>query len=429
MIETPSAALSALRAETTRLSIGDRRALLAALADAAIRRAEDLASAADADYNGRSRTETLIADVLLVAQAARRARRWLRWWARPRLVPVPLAFMPSLAWVEPVPKGVVGVMAPWNYPIQLGLWPLAEALAAGNRVVLKPSEHTPRTAALLAELVEAALGPRIARVVQGDAAVAADFAAQPWDHLVFTGGTDTGRQVMRAAADHLVPLTLELGGRCPALVLPGADLARAAKAILAGKAMNAGQTCVAPDTVVLVGHEPEMFRAACRAASVPCESAVLPHRRTAQAKLAAGGEILPGGIALLPDDPGNEIFGPALALETVSNLDSAIGWLRQRPAPLAIYLFGASKEERQALAARSRSGAIVEDRCVDYAAFPALPFGGVGASGFGRYHGRAGFDAFSDWRARVRHGPFALSRLLDPPRDHRALTLARRLLR
>ena len=425
----PAEALAALRAEEPRLSIRERRALLAALARVVVRRAEDFATAADADYGGRSTMETLLADVLLVAQAARRARRWLWWWSRPRPVLAPFPFQPSLAWVEPVPKGVVGVMAPWNYPIQLGLWPLAEALAAGNRVALKPSEHTPLTAALLAEVVAEALGPGVGRVVLGDATVAADFAAQPWDHLVFTGGTGTGRAVMRAAAENLTPLTLELGGKCPAIVLPGADLRRAARAILAGKAVNAGQTCVAPDTVLLVGHEGGAFAAACRAAATPVDSAVLPRQRERQADLAKGGEALPGGIILVPDREEGEIFGPALAVRAVEDLAEAIAWVRARPAPLAIYLFGAKRAEAAAVAAQTRAGALVEDRCVEHVAFTALPFGGAGASGFGRYHGFAGFAAFSDWRARVRHGPFALSRLLDPPRDARAERLARRLLR
>ncbi|MXP65474.1 aldehyde dehydrogenase family protein [Roseomonas sp. M0104] len=428
-MNTPAAALAALRAEEARLSLRERRRLLAALAREVIRRAEDFVAAADADYGGRSAVETLVADVLLVAQAARRARRWLWWWARPRPVVAPLAFQPSLAWVEPVPKGVVGVMAPWNYPVQLGLWPLAEALAAGNRVALKPSEHTPRTAALLAEVVEAALGPRVARVVQGDATVAAGFAAQPWDHLVFTGGTETGRAVMRAAAENLTPLTLELGGKCPAIVLPGADLQQAARAILAGKAVNAGQTCVAPDTVLLVGHGGEAFAAACRACVVPVDSAVLPGQRTRQTTLSEGGERLAGGLALVADQETGEIFGPSLAVRAVDDLAAALAWVRARPAPLAVYLFGASRSEAAAVASQTRSGALVENRCVEHAAFTALPFGGVGASGCGRYHGFAGFSAFSDWRARVRHGPFALSRLLDPPRSEKAARLARRLVR
>lgn len=427
MTATPAEALAALRAETAPVPPRRRRALLAALAKAVTDRAGDIVAAAEADYQGRSAIDTLLADVMLVAQAARRARRWLGWWSRPRPVLAPLAFQPALAWVEPVPKGVVGILAPWNYPVQLALWPLAEAIAAGNRVVLKPSEHTPHIAALLAELVEGALGRDVARVVQGDAQVAADFAAQPWDHLVFTGGTATGRAVMRAAAEHLTPLTLELGGKCPAIVLPGADLPRAARAILAAKAVNAGQTCVAPDTVLLLGHSAAAFTAACSKAAAPLESAVLPRERPRQARLAAGGTALPGGITLIADEQAEELFGPVLALREVPDLAAVLGWLRAHPAPLAISLFGASRAERAAITAGARAGAIVEERCLDHAAFPGLPFGGVGGSGFGRYHGRAGFEEFSDWRARVRHGRFALSRLFDPPRAASRWALAWKL--
>jgi acyl-CoA reductase-like NAD-dependent aldehyde dehydrogenase len=303
----------------------------------------------------------------------------------------------------------------------------------------------PRTAALLAEVVPPALGEDVARVVLGGPDVAAEFAAQPWDHLVFTGGTETGRKVMRAAAGHLVPLTLELGGKCPTLVLPGADLARAARAILAGKAINAGQTCIAPDTVLLLGHTREAFVDACRAAgpALP-ESAVVNDRQAARlARLTEGAALTPLGpdgagrhkaLAIgeaPPDHPlhREEIFGPVLALQPVASLAEAIAWIVARPSPLAIYLFGATAEEERTVAAATKSGAIVHERCVEYAAFPALPLGGVGASGFGRRNGEAGFLEFSNLRARVRHGRFSLARLLDPPRGPRTRALVRRLLR
>ncbi|MFC0408615.1 aldehyde dehydrogenase family protein [Roseomonas elaeocarpi] len=428
---SPAEALAALRAIPGRLTIPERRRLLRALADTLSRRAEDVVAALDADYGGRSPEDTLLADVLVVLQAARRARRWLRWWARPRFVLAPFAFQPCLSWVEPVPKGVVAVMAPWNYPVQLALWPALEAVAAGNRVALKPSEHAPRTAALLAEILHEAWGPAVAQVVQGDAAVAADFAAQPWDHLVFTGGTATGRRIAAAAAANLVPLTLELGGQCTALVLPGADLARAARAILVAKAVNAGQTCVAPDTVLLVGHRREAFRAACLATGIAADSQVAPVQRARQAAQAEGTEPLaPGPTPLrLGGDGAEERFGPVLGAVECTDLDAALRWLAARPAPLALSLFGATAAEEARLAHETRSGAIVTNRVIDHVAFPALPFGGVGGSGHGRYHGRAGFESFSDWRARVRHGPFALARLTDPPRGEFSRKLARRLAR
>jgi acyl-CoA reductase-like NAD-dependent aldehyde dehydrogenase len=431
----PAAALAALRAAASRDGPPDlarRCDLLARLAKELKRRAEAIAAAADADFDGRSRVETILADAVLVADSALHARRHLRRWARPRRAAVPFPFWPARARLEPQPKGVVGIMGPWNYPFQLTLAPAVDAIAAGNRVVVKPSEHAPRCAALIGEILEAALGPDMARSVTGDAAVGADFAAQPWDHLVFTGGTGTGRAVARAAAENLVPVTLELGGKCPALVLPGADLAAAARAILVGKALNAGQTCVAPDTVLLVGHARADFEAACRASGIAVpETAVIGAAQAARLdRLAAGAALSP----LAPDGPGlrraialaeaaddhpllqEEIFGPILPVVPCAGLDAAIAWVVARPVPLAIYLFGATPAEEAAVAVATRSGAIVAGRCVEHVGFPGLAFGGLGASGQGRTHGEEGFRALSNLRARVRHRPYALARIFDPPR-------------
>jgi len=441
---TPADALAALRAAEARegrLPPDRRRELLARLARAVLSRAEAFAAALDADYGGRSRVETLLADVLVVADAAKYSRRKLRSWARPRRAAVPYPFWPATAFEEPVPKGIVGVIGPWNYPVQLTLWPVVDAIAAGNRVAVKPSEFVPRTADLIAATLEDALGGDVARVVQGDAAVAAEFAAQPWDHMVFTGGTATGRKVAEAAARNLVPMTLELGGKCPAVVLPGADLARAARDILAGKAINAGQTCIAPDTVLLIGHAPADFAAACRAAGIVPDSAIASDAQAARLDALTGGAQLEslGGrddgrrraIALILSTPrlgSAEIFGPVLAVQPVPDLAAAVAWIVAHPPPLAIYLFGATRDEEAAVAAGTRSGAIVCDRTVEYAAFPGLGFGGVGASGIGRYHGRAGFLEFSDLRARVRHGRWSLSRLFDLPRRPLAERIVTRLI-
>lgn len=441
--ETPGGALARLRtaeARDGRLALGQRRDLLDRLARTLLARAEDLAAALDADYGGRSRLETLLTDVLCTVEAARHARRHLRRWAKPRSVGVPYPFWPARAWEEPVPKGIIGIMAPWNYPVQLALVPVVDALAAGNRVAVKPSESVPRTAALIAEVLEAALGPDIAATVQGGPEVAADFAAQRWDHLMFTGGTETGRKVAQAAARNLVPVTLELGGKCPALVLPGADLAVAARDILAGKAVNAGQTCVAPDTVLLVGHTPQAFAAACRASGIalPESGLVSPaqvHRLdrllqdVARTPLGPDGPGRQRALALAFPAPGDalareEIFGPVLAVEAMAGLAAAIAWINNRPSPLAIYLFGATRAETAAVAAATRSGALVSGRTVEYAAFPALGFGGTGGSGQGRYHGKQGFLTFSEIRSHVRHGRWSLARIFDLPRKR----LAQRLI-
>lgn len=446
---TPAtAALAALREAEARDGAPDaarRRDLLARLAAEVKRRAEDIAAAAAADFGARDRIETLLADAVLVADFALHARRHLRRWMRPRRVAVPFPFLPARARVEPVPKGIVGIMAPWNYPFQLALSPAVDAIAAGNRVAVKPSEHAPRSAALIGEILAAALGPDLARCVTGDAAVAADFAAQPWDHLVFTGGTATGRRVAQAAAANLVPVTLELGGKCPAVVLPGADLGVAAREILVGKALNAGQTCVAPDTVLLVGHDRAAFETACRATGIALPgTAILDDRQAARLDgLAAGATVTPLGadgpgrrraIALATTDDDaplarEEVFGPILPIRPCADLAEAIGWIAARPSPLAIYLFGATTAEEAAVAAGTRSGAIVAGRCIEHVGFSALPFGGVGASGHGRLHGEEGFRSFSTLRARVRHARFSLARLFDPPRRKLAEIIAQQLVR
>lgn len=433
---TPAEALAALRAAEVRdgaPNLKQRRALLAALARVVMARSHDIMAVLDAEYEGRAPIETLLADVLLVADMARYARRNLWHWMRPRRVSVPYPFWPARAREEFVPKGVVGIMAPWNYPVQLALLPAIDAIAAGNRVCVKPSEALPRTAALIADILRDAWGDDIALCVQGGAEVGADFAAQAWDHLVFTGSTATGRKIMAAAAPNLTPLTLELGGKCPVLVLPGAELKRAARDILAGKAFNAGQTCVAPDTVLLVGHSREAFIEACKASGIG-----LPDTGVINATQLARLRRLVVGAALTPlaeDGPGRrmalklaeaspeapicheEIFGPILLVRECESFDEALAWIVVRPAPLAIYLFGAAPEEEIQVARIARGSAIIAGRTVEFAGFQALGFGGSGDSGFGRRNGLAGFLEFSHRRARVYHGKFSLSRLFDQPRE------------
>ena len=432
---TPGEALAALRAAEARdgaPNLKQRRALLAALARVVMARSHEIMAVLDAEYEGRAPIETLLADVLLVADMARYVRRNLWLWMRPRRVSVPYPFWPARAREEFVPKGVVGVMAPWNYPVQLALLPAIDAIAAGNRVCVKPSEALPRTAALIADILREACGDDIALCVQGGAEVGADFASQPWDHLVFTGSTATGRKIMAAAAPNLTPLTLELGGKCPVLVLPGADLKRAARDILAGKAFNAGQTCVAPDTVLLIGHRRQAFIDACRETGIglPETGVINTAQITRLRRLMAGASLTP----LAEDGPGRrmaltlaeappeaaicheEIFGPILLIREDISLHSALAWVAERPAPLAIYLFGATSEEENQVTCIAGGSAIIAGRTVEFAGFQALGFGGSGDSGFGRRNGLAGFLEFSHRRARVHHGKFSLSRLFDQPR-------------
>lgn len=432
------------------LPIAERRRLLHLLARTLVDRSDCFVHALDADFGGRAAEETLLAEILSIAGAARYARKHLAAWAKPRRVPVDMSFWPTRARIVPQPLGVVGIVAPWNYPVHLALSPLIGAVAAGNRVALKPSELTPRTAAELARLLDDTFGPDLVRTVTGGPEVAAAFVRQPWDHLLFTGSTARGREVMCAAADNLTPLTLELGGKCPAIVLPDADLALAARAVIAGKALNAGQTCIAPDTVLLAGLPPETFVAALRQAARALFpngplTAVMSDTQAARLdRLTTGLELQPlspqsGGrhralsLALNPPPDAllltEEIFGPILPLLSQPDLTGALDWINALPPPLAVYLFTNDRRAEAEVLAKTRAGALVVNGTVLQAAIEALPFGGVGASGFGRYHGRAGFDTFSNRRVHVRAARFSLARLVEPPYTDGKRRLIRRLLR
>ncbi len=431
-------ALAGLRqAERASGSIGiaERKELLARLEQGVLRRKEAVARAADADFGGRSREETLFGEVLGVVSILRHARHHLERWARPRRVPVGLPFWPARAWIVPQPLGIVGVMAPWNYPFLLSLAPLGGAIAAGNRVMLKPSEHTPGVAAELQALLEECLGPTVARTILGGPDTARSFARQRFDHLVFTGGTARGREVAVAAAANLVPVTLELGGKCPAIVLPDADLDAAARAIVTGKGLNAGQTCVAPDHVLLAGLSPERFVPKLQAAVERCFPAglptrVIPHQRP---RLAANG--LEGNrLAIVLDPPEDsplvqeEIFAPVLPVHPVADLDQAIHRVNRMAPPLATYLFTRDRDAEKRVLHELMAGALVVGGTVLHAAMADLPFGGVGASGMGRYHGQAGFDSLSNLKAHVRAPRIHLAGLGQPPYGRTAARLLQRLL-
>lgn len=365
----------------------------------------------------------------------RHTRRHLAGWMRARPVPLPLWLQPGRARSQPMPLGCVLIIGPWNYPFQLCLRPLVSALAAGNTAVLKPSEQAPHTAALIAELVARHFPPEIVQVVQGDADTAARLLEERFDHILFTGGGRVGRLVMAAAAPQLTPVTLELGGKSPAIVLDGADLLPTARRLVWGKGMNAGQTCVAPDhLLVQPGIRPALLEAIageCRRLygddplRSPDLARLINDRQFArlEALLEAPrreGRLLLGGRSdaaarrieptlIRVDDPltdplmQEELFGPLLPVLSVPSLDAALDQIRSRPSPLAIYLFGGSAAERRQLLQRSRSGSVVFDDVILQAAAPGLPFGGVGESGMGAYHGETGFRTFSQPRSVLDH--------------------------
>ncbi|WP_242494187.1 aldehyde dehydrogenase family protein [Salipiger sp. IMCC34102] len=430
----------------------ERDAHLAAIGRAVKDAAEDIARTVSADFGHRARPETLLTEVAMVVQSVRHARRNLRGWMRPRRVILPPHMWPSTASVEREPLGLVGIHAPWNYPVQLALVPLVAALAGGNRAILHPSEHTPRTADLLADLVGGAVPDR-ARVVTGGPDVAAALSALPLDGLFFTGSTATGRRVMAAAAENLVPVTLELGGKSPAVFLGDVDLEAAARSVMAGKLLNAGQTCVAPDYLLVPrGMVEDVVAALARATATlypdpsgPDYTAMARPADRARLKAMLDGldarplmKTMPqapriGGWAVV-DPPTDhpllreEIFGPVLPIIPCDDTAAAIRFVNDRPAPLALYVYGQDIRAARATVAQIRAGGAMINEAVQHVGVQSLPFGGVGASGMGAYHGDEGFRAMTRLRSVVTARP-SLSRLVRPPYGASMERILRSLIR
>jgi aldehyde dehydrogenase (NAD+) len=374
---------------------------------------------------GRAPQETWTGELAVIAMEIAEASTELDAWTRPVRARAPLLLQPAVARIWPEPKGVVLVLGAWNYPVQLVLTPLVSALAAGNCVLLKPSENAPATSAVLAAELPHFLDPDAVALVEGDASVSAELASLPFDHIFFTGGAVTGRKVLAAAAANLVPVTLELGGKCPAIVDESADIGLAGRRIAWGRFLNAGQTCVAPDYVLVDRHQAESLVQSIEAATLsfygpdPRQSrdyarVVSESRLLGLISLLEGQQVRMGGTWDLaegylaptlvwnpaPDAPimQEEIFGPILPVLTVDSLDQAIDFLADRPVPLALYLFSRDPGALERLRLATRSGAIVQNDTVVHLAVPDLPFGGLGQSGMGQYHGRSGFETFSHRR-------------------------------
>ncbi len=413
-----------------------RSEALAALA-AVLRDHREIWEGALREDLGAPAFETWATQTGLLLGEIRHASRHLWRWMRPRRVGTPLAVMPARSRIEPAPVGVVLVIAPWNYPLQLSLAPAVAAIAAGNAVVIKPSEHAPRTAARLAERVPSALPPGLVQVVEGGPDTAHALIGQGFDHVLFTGSQRVGALVAEAAGRRLTPVTLELGGKCPALVDRSADLRLAARRVAWAKFLNAGQTCVAPDFVLVpedrydefsdrLGENLERFYGGAPAESPDYGRIVNEnHFRRLERFLAGlplrwGGERDPERLYFGPTVTGpwpdghpaqrEEIFGPILPLLPYRDLDEALTEIRAHPDPLALYVFARRREAIRRAAAVLRSGALVTNDAVVHCANPALPFGGVGRSGHGSYHGVHGFDLLSQKRAVLNAATW-----LDPP--------------
>lgn len=439
-----------------------RRDRLARLHDVVTRHEGDIVAAVARDFGHRPAQETRLAELYVVRSECRHAIRRLQSWMRPRRVATPWHLLPASAWIMPQPKGVAGIVSPWNYPVQLALAPAVAALAAGNRVMLKPSEMTPATSALLRELVAAAFADDEFSVILGDASVGAAFASTPFDHLFFTGSTAIGRKVAQAAAANLTPVTLELGGKSPALFDVDADLDVAVPRLIVGKLLNAGQTCIAPDYALVPASRVDAFESAVgRALPAIYPDAVAnpdfasivnaahyarlaalvddAHARGARVVRFGGNEVAGGGAAAtakasLPrrfpptlvvgvDDRmaimREEIFGPLLPVEVYSTLDEAIGRINARPHPLAMYWFGPSRKRRAHVLEQTLAGGVTLDDTLWHFVHGGLPFGGVAASGIGAYHGAHGFTTFSHMKPVLRQSRLAAGALLYPPYGRR----------
>ena len=417
-----------------------------------------ISRAIDADFGGRPAFETELAEIWPSLEEVKVALRHGRGWMKPRRAGVGKWFRPARAQVLPQPLGVVGIIVPWNYPLFLAFGPLVAALAAGNRAMVKMSEFTPGFSALLQRLCAEAFSADEVCIVTGGPEVAAQFSALPFDHLLFTGSSPVGRKVMGAAAANLTPVTLELGGKSPAIVTPGYPLAHAVERILAGKLLNAGQTCIAPDYVLLPRESMAAFVQAARDQARRSYPAGLAdadycsivnerqYRRLAgevDEAAARGARVEPlfDGAArddarhrlapvLLVDPPADcgvlreEIFGPVLPLVGYDRVDDAIAFVNARPRPLALYWFDRdSARIEQALRTLPAGGMTINDTLL-HVTQHSLPFGGVGASGMGHYHGQWGFDTFSKLKPVFRQSRFNAMALFLPPYR----PLARRML-
>ena len=421
--------------------------------------ADAFARAISDDFGCRSRTETELLEVVPSLSAMRFARRHDSRWKKPQRRSIDILFQPASAHVRHEPLGVIGIISPWNYPLQLAISPLVDALAAGNRAMLKPSELTPAFSELLRRLVAERFDESEVAVITGGVEVGQAFASLAFDHLLFTGSTAVGRKVYQAAAANLVPVTLELGGKSPTIICPDYDLAKAARSIAFGKFVNAGQTCIAPDYVLVPEGKERAFADALLAQVRRSYPAIAGnddysgliserHRRRLIDAIEAArqggatvlshedegaraqGKIGPTILLGAPEESlflSEEIFGPVLPIVPYRGLDEAIAFIAARERPLALYCFSNSRRERERVLDGAISGGVTLNGTLMHVAQENLPFGGVGASGIGAYHGHEGFKRFSHARAVHRVGFINAFERLGPPWGKMAKSLGKRL--
>ncbi|WP_429160770.1 coniferyl aldehyde dehydrogenase [Aeromonas media] len=429
-------------------SLAQRRSRLSALKGALLAHKQPLCDALALDYGQRSDYDSLVADILPCVMQINYSLKRLKGWMRPARRHPGLLLAPARVEVHYQPLGVIGIMVPWNFPVMLSLGPLIGAIAAGNRAMIKLSEFTPRTNAVLRTLLARVFDDDEVVVIEGDAGLAAAFSTLPFDHLLFTGSTAVGRRVMAAAAPQLTPLTLELGGKSPCLIAPDMPLALAVERMIFGKSLNAGQICVAPDYVLLPRGQEQAFIEAYQAhfrrlypkgLDSPDYGSIINgvqyERLTAWLAEAkqAGAEVHPcasparddGTRRLVPhlltEVPGHcqlmqqEIFGPLLPLVPYDSIEEAIAYVAARPRPLALYLMSLDETLQSRLIRETHAGGMAINECLFQVAADDAPFGGIGPSGMGHYHGHEGFLTFSKAKTVLRRGRFSAGTLIHPP--------------
>ena len=423
-----------------------RRDRLARVRQMTEKHAQDLAQAIAQDFENRARQETLLTEVFTVQSAVRHAIRHLPGWMKIRRVPTAMHFWPARNRLLRQPLGVVGVVSPWNYPYYLAMAPALAALAAGNRVLIKPSELTPATSELMARMVREHFAPEEMQVIVGDADVGRAFTSLPFDHLFFTGSTAVGRIVAQAAARNLTPVTLELGGKSPALIDRSADIGVTAERLAFGKLLNAGQTCVAPDYVLapreMVTPLVDAMLSRIRTmyptlANNPDYTSIVSPRHHARLQgllddaQAKGARLVPthtetlSGRKLVPHlvldateqmtVMQEEIFGPLLPIIAYDKPEEALAYVQRHDRPLALYWFGRDAAAQRHAMEQTHAGGVTVNDCIWHLGQEEQPFGGVGASGFGSYHGEWGFRTFSKEKPIFEQTRFAGTKLFYPP--------------
>ena len=406
-------------------SLSFRRARLQHLKDNIAATAEDIYVALAADL-GKCKTEAYMSEVALALGDIDLALQQLSHWSKPRRAGIPVPFQPATGRVVSEPLGVVLIVSPWNYPFHLAIGPLVSAIAAGNCVIVKPSEISSNTSSLLARLIGQTYADEFVTVMEGDVEVAQALLSEPFDHIFFTGSPAVGKIVMRSAAAHLTPVTLELGGKSPCVVGQSANIEVAARRIVWGKAFNAGQTCVAPDYLLVHRSvKDDLLRAIAQTiqdffgedmAKSPDYGRIASDRHFQRLKalmedtLERGKQISGGqcdastrymALTVVADVPESaaamqtEIFGPILPVISFDEIKEAINFINNRPKPLALYVFSTDRQAQTTFQLQTSSGGLCFNETMTQYAIPGLPFGGVGQSGMGKAHGKAGFDTFS----------------------------------